>query len=227
MKKLLGIAAALAFFGAVSPASAAVNLIQNGSFEDGEYNFGFPDFNTLTPANNPTITNWVIGGASIDWIGTYWNEGPGAGNRSIDLSGLGQGSVSQSFGVTPGAWYEVNFLMAGNPAGGPTIKTMNVSTNGSLQEFSFDTTGKGVPDPMGWTEKSFKFQAVGLSETITFLSTSCCNDGDNPLAFGPALDLVSVSAVPEPSTWAMMLLGFAGVGYFAWRRNKKAAIAAA
>lgn len=29
----------------------------------------------------------------------------------------------------------------------------------------------------------------------------------------------SVSAVPEPSTWAMLLLGFCGVGFTAWRRR--------
>jgi PEP-CTERM motif len=30
-------------------------------------------------------------------------------------------------------------------------------------------------------------------------------------------------AVPEPSTWAMMLLGFAGLGFVAYRRTKKSA----
>jgi hypothetical protein len=33
-------------------------------------------------------------------------------------------------------------------------------------------------------------------------------------------------AVPEPSTWAMMILGFAGVGYMAYRRRRTAAPAA-
>jgi hypothetical protein len=31
-----------------------------------------------------------------------------------------------------------------------------------------------------------------------------------------------VTPVPEPSTWAMMLLGFAGVGYMTYRRRKAA-----
>jgi hypothetical protein len=35
------------------------------------------------------------------------------------------------------------------------------------------------------------------------------------------------SAVPEPSTWAMMLLGFAGVGFMAYRRKSKPALMAA
>jgi hypothetical protein len=32
-----------------------------------------------------------------------------------------------------------------------------------------------------------------------------------------------VSGVPEPSTWAMMILGFAGVGFMAYRRNNHGA----
>jgi hypothetical protein len=35
------------------------------------------------------------------------------------------------------------------------------------------------------------------------------------------------SPVPEPSTWAMMILGFTGVGFMAYRRKSKRALAAA
>jgi len=34
-----------------------------------------------------------------------------------------------------------------------------------------------------------------------------------------------VTPVPEPSTWAMMILGFAGVGYMAYRRRNQTAVA--
>jgi hypothetical protein len=33
-----------------------------------------------------------------------------------------------------------------------------------------------------------------------------------------------VKAVPEPSTWAMMLFGFAGIGFMAYRRKNKMAL---
>jgi len=36
-----------------------------------------------------------------------------------------------------------------------------------------------------------------------------------------------VAPVPEPSTWAMMILGFAGVGFMAYRRKSKPALMAA
>jgi hypothetical protein len=38
---------------------------------------------------------------------------------------------------------------------------------------------------------------------------------------------VSVAAVPEPSTWALMLLGFAGLGFMVYRRKSKPALIAA
>jgi PEP-CTERM motif len=48
----------------------------------------------------------------------------------------------------------------------------------------------------------------------------------------PVIGLTNVSitlasAVPEPSTWAMMILGFAGVGFMAYRRKPKSALMAA
>ena len=39
--------------------------------------------------------------------------------------------------------------------------------------------------------------------------------------------VANVAAVPEPSTWAMMLLGFAGIGFVAYRRKAKPALMAA
>jgi hypothetical protein len=42
------------------------------------------------------------------------------------------------------------------------------------------------------------------------------------------IDSISVAAaVPEPSTWAMMILGFGGVGFMAYRRKSKPALMAA
>jgi hypothetical protein len=40
-------------------------------------------------------------------------------------------------------------------------------------------------------------------------------------------DYTPAAAVPEPSTWAMMILGFAGVGFMAYRRKSKPALMAA
>ena len=42
-----------------------------------------------------------------------------------------------------------------------------------------------------------------------------------------SLTISVTSGVPEPSTWAMMILGFAGVGFTAYRRKSKQALRAA
>jgi hypothetical protein len=34
--------------------------------------------------------------------------------------------------------------------------------------------------------------------------------------------VTEIGAVPEPSTWAMMILGFVGVGFMAYRRKNSA-----
>lgn len=38
---------------------------------------------------------------------------------------------------------------------------------------------------------------------------------------------IQVNAVPEPSTWAMLILGFAGIGFMAYRRQSRPAVLAA
>ncbi len=58
-----------------------------------------------------------------------------------------------------------------------------------------------------------------LPTTVASANTSCC--GAN--VFG--LNELRVSAVPEPATWALMIIGFAGVGFTAYRRKNKTALA--
>jgi PEP-CTERM motif len=68
------------------------------------------------------------------------------------------------------------------------------------------------------------FGGIGIAlgytgyESLTYLS--------GPGIPGPGL-LPIASAVPEPSTWAMMLIGFAGIGFMAYRRKSKPALMAA
>jgi hypothetical protein len=38
------------------------------------------------------------------------------------------------------------------------------------------------------------------------------------------LTIKSGRTVPEPATWAMMITGFAGAGFMAYRRKKKLAL---
>jgi hypothetical protein len=50
---------------------------------------------------------------------------------------------------------------------------------------------------------------------------------NNNAAFDATFSMTITEAVPEPSTWAMMILGFAGVGFMAYRRRDQMALNAA
>jgi hypothetical protein len=50
--------------------------------------------------------------------------------------------------------------------------------------------------------------------------------GQYDLTFRTYSDTGFTGAVPEPSSWAMMILGFAGVGYMTYRRRKVATLTA-
>jgi hypothetical protein len=66
----------------------------------------------------------------------------------------------------------------------------------------------------------------GVFDNFTFAYTS---PGGAPIAATEVIDNINftVAPVPEPSTWAMMILGFAGVGFMAYRRRAQAAALAA
>jgi hypothetical protein len=63
--------------------------------------------------------------------------------------------------------------------------------------------------------------AVFATETLTSVDFSYVGNGvpGDGEAFLAAITTSTVSGVPEPSTWGMMLLGFAGLG-FAFRQPR-------
>jgi hypothetical protein len=48
------------------------------------------------------------------------------------------------------------------------------------------------------------------------------NNGIQPFPGNQALRM-EVEAIPEPSTWAMMLVGFAGLGFAGYRKTRTCA----
>lgn len=203
MNKLVLAAAAL-----VAPVSANAAVFTNGSFETASVNPG-GGFLSLG-AGNTNIAGWTVGSGGVDYIGSYWQ--PAQGARSIDLSLVSNGSISQTFDTLSGVAYNVRFFLSGNPDGPPVIKLADVqATDNPLASYAFDRTGNSRPN-MLWKPYIYKFTATGTSTTLTFT-------GGSGTAFGAALDNVSVAAVPEPATWAMMILGFGFAG-FAMRRRQ-------
>jgi hypothetical protein len=53
------------------------------------------------------------------------------------------------------------------------------------------------------------------------------NNNDGGTASAVWTDFNVTSGVPEPSTWVMIILGFAGVGFAAHRRRNKTVLSAA
>ena len=201
----LGVAASALF---VSAGASAASFM-NGSFEDGVAIPG--DFVTIAGGDSTSIDGWTVGGHSVDYIGTYWVAQDG--NRSIDLAGNGNGSLFQSFDTIAGVQYNVSFWVGRNPDGGLNPRTGFVDVGGAAIPVAY--TGFGNRADMQWQQETFSFVAAGPSTTLTFATDPLTSGG----FYGMALDNVSVAAVPEPATWAMMILGFGLVGGAMRRRR--------
>jgi hypothetical protein len=100
----------------------------------------------------------------------------------------------------------------GNQGGNNNLNTFEVTIDGftltGADLVNLGATGTGdQASPAG--NELITISGLGAFTTATFSST------------GNAFEFSLGSAVPEPSTWAMMALGFAGLGYAAFRRNSK------
>jgi hypothetical protein len=73
----------------------------------------------------------------------------------------------------------------------------------------------------------FPFDLAGFDPTAPAIYTiDLAMDSAIGAPLGSVEIQVDVGAVPEPSTWAMMILGFAGIGTMTYRRRKSAMLAA-
>jgi CHRD domain/PEP-CTERM motif len=84
------------------------------------------------------------------------------------------------------------------------------------------TDGYGAGLALGFPTDSSADLILALNDGDIYVDThtEMCPSGEIRGQLG-------VAAVPEPSTWAMMILGFAGVGFMAYRRKSKQALMAA
>jgi hypothetical protein len=100
-------------------------------------------------------------------------------------------------------------------------------SNGSSDPAAFTMSSPLAAPVDGWQQLSISFSAGGAGSTARFAIEHL---GPEPDADYLGIDTFSVTtgvgAVPEPSTWAMMILGFVGIGAMAYRRRMTAALAA-
>jgi len=103
--------------------------------------------------------------------------------------------------------YLVTFDLSGNPQGGATLKQVRVGVEGFSQEHGFDSTGQTL-DALVWQSVAFSFTALGDAATLSFTSLS-----SSPSSYGPLIDNVNVTPVPEPSSILLLGGGFAAAGF--------------
>ena len=124
-------------------------------------------------------------------------------------------------GLRVGATYHVGFDYGFGEQQGfaqDTIQNLSVTFAGVTQT----TADYSVPEKSftGWFHTSFDVVATSTTDTLSFLAY-----GSRPAPPFALLDGVTFtsSAVPEPATWALMVLGVGAVGA---ARRRQAAVAA-
>ena len=180
------------------------------------------------PVARADIFNFSFNGAFVNGSGTF--------DASLDGSGLFYNVTNATGTITdsdPQSAVQGTSTITGIDFSSPIFTTSNRlyfpagpnSDQGYSNTSSFlDTGGITVTATLGLTNLSINL--FDLSD-----SYGLANSVDDPNGTGPsappineAISTFAVAAVPEPSTWAMMILGFIGLGFVAYRRRKETAL---
>jgi PEP-CTERM motif-containing protein len=134
--------------------------------------------------------------------GSVQNEIPSGGSAFIQLD------VSDLFGSVSGVDFFMNSTTAGE---GWAVCGTNTDAVGCFGSWLVTGTDEGI---------SHALPDFGQYDFYNFYST-----GTNGVTFGNVLigGLTLTESVPEPATWAMMLLGFGAMGV-AFRRRRRTTI---
>lgn len=214
----------------LSSPSNAQNFIKNGSFEKAQIS-GKELFRSQVEiwvsGNGLTFIAPPGSGDDGNWIslyGPFARTSPDGGNFVIaDGDPAYATPIQQTVtGLTIGGLYELNFFQAaGQQSGfrGDTTSRWRVSFGDDLAYSNMISLPVGGHS--GWQQQTMRFKASAISQILSFLAIGTPAGGP-PMAL---LDGVSLSAVPEPSSWAMMISGLAVVGgaLRARRRDRRTA----
>jgi hypothetical protein len=138
------------------------------------------------------------------------------------------GSVLPSTGLTAGTGGSITGLVSDRSNNVPPVQGTFYAPSGQGWYYNdvLYPSGPALVDNNGIL---FEFGAGNFGNIYTVGSTYyfsvdnpgvLYNPGDVITAGGITFDS-EIAAVPEPSTWAMMMFGFAGVGFMAYRRKVK------
>jgi choice-of-anchor C domain-containing protein len=199
-KRAWFVAACLASCCYPTTATGLTDVIVNGGFESPAAS-GFATF--IAPGS---FLGWTVASGGVDIVASNFYA-PASGVQSLDLNSVTSGSVFQNITTTVGQPYLLSFSLAANPLpdnpafASPAIKQVDVLWNGAvLGTFTPDATGRTATN-VGWQQHAFAVIGVGRNR-VTFTSLT----GGSA---GPAIDNVSLTAVPEPSSVSLAWLALA------------------
>jgi hypothetical protein len=204
-----------------------------------------------TGPSSQDFTLYGLGPVITPGIGVF-SVGQGAGTYDVGtntstftLSGAITGG---SAGYNSGTYaFVTTYAGSDTPAPGPNapLAQSNPSNTNEFQYFFLDPSTTMTLDLFGTPTGDHVIPLVDagnfLGPGFSFLFTNPTCTGVSPCdqntvgvtlgatIFGPvdiSASFTATSAVPEPSTWAMMILGFAGIGAMTYRRRKSAMLTA-
>lgn len=146
-------------------------------------------------------------------IQTILISGPSGTFGNDDVTAAGAFTNTFNF-LTPVGFNLANATISSSALGGNNIDFTSVLLNGT----AFTMSAPGTFENGTLSAISL---IAGANNTLTVNGTNTGNS-----AFSGTLTFAAQSAVPEPGTWAMMLLGFGAVG-FSMRRKRPALMQAA
>ena len=205
---LLPIAGLATFAGtsvlAQGAAADSPNLITNGSFET--TTAPTTGYSMVLAGDSTTIPGWTVvtpalyggSGGSVDLTAsTYDNWGAEDGNYSIDLAGTSSepGGLYQDVPTTPGVEYSLTYWTAVNGDQAPgQSHLMNVVVGGVVVA-TIQALSAGAP--LQWVQQTTTITATSSTTRVEFDDAT---PGD--VIQGPALDNVSMTAIPDVITAA-------------------------
>jgi hypothetical protein len=210
MKKLL---LASVFALAVSPALAdAISLTATVD--------GVAAGSASSPDGSLTVTNQSFGAFNLNSLSinsqTFLAPPGVLSSNTLDVDQTTTGNHTLVLDITatglagPNALRDFlsSFSVSGQTAGWSVVETTTI--NGAL--LATTPVFTGVSDSASSINGAFAGTTFTADEHYTIMSV-----GEG--SFNGGID-IAVAAVPEPATWAMLLLGFAGLG-FMFRRHQR------
>jgi hypothetical protein len=236
---LLSISAVAALSAGVANASS--NLVVNGDFSQAGNGTNKMLNSSTIDATKTTLTGWTSSngndggynflldsakastGDSAIWLRSA-NGGytalSGQGNMFASDALYYPGTLSQTVtGLTDKALYTLTFSYALAQQVGFTGANVDNYWQVGFGNASQGSNALSIADGgfSGWKTATMTFAASSTSQVLSFLAQGTGGPGAPPFLL---LDNVSlISAVPEPSTWGMMLGGLGLVGFLARRRR--------